>query len=122
MKMAKIGFLLMTAPYTLQNSDTLLKLVETLLSEGHTITGIYLYVDGVYNANRKIDPKSPEERNIPQLFQKLAATGVPVKVCPVCANYRGIGEEDLIAGAEFDGLGGLAEIFEESDKIITFTG
>ncbi|WEU40076.1 MAG: DsrE family protein [Candidatus Odinarchaeum yellowstonii] len=120
--MARIGFLLMTSPYTVQNSDTVLKLAEAFLSEGHTLTGVYLYVDGVYNANKKIDPKTPDERIIPQLFQKLAEKGVPVKVCPVCSNYRGVLEEDLIKGAVFDGLGGLAEIFEECDKIIAFTG
>ncbi len=120
--MARIGFLLMTSPYTVQNSDTVLKLAEAFLSEGHEVTGIYLYVNGVYNANKNIDPKSPDERNIPQLFRKLSERGVPIKVCPVCANYRGILEEDLIEGAEFDGLGGLAEIFEECDKIIAFTG
>lgn len=121
--MGKICFLLMTSPYTSQNSDTLIKLAEAALSQGHKVTGIYLYVDGVYNANRKIDPKSPDERNLAKIFKKLIDQGVPVKVCPVCANYRGMMDDNsLVEGAEFDGLGGLAEIFEEADKIIAFTG
>jgi tRNA 2-thiouridine synthesizing protein D len=119
--MGKIVFLLMTSPYTTQRSDTVVKLAKAALEEGHEVTGIYLYVDGVYNVNKKIDPGSKEERNIAELFKELSDKGIPVRVCPVCASYRGIKEEELVEGAEFDGLAGFAEMFEEADKIITFT-
>ena len=120
--MGKIAFLLMTSPYTTQRSDTVIKMAEATLAEGHQITGIYLYVDGIYNGNKKIDPKSEDERNIASLFKGLVDRGVPIRVCPVCANYRGLPTEDqFVDGIEFDGLAGFAEIFEEADKIITFT-
>jgi len=120
--LGKIGFLLTLGPYTYQNADTIINMVKASLDEGHEVVGVYLYVDGVYNVSNKIDPKSEEERNIAKLFEELAAKGVPVKVCPVCATYRGIEDEsNLIEGAEFDGLGGLAEIFEAADKIVALT-
>ena len=120
--MVKFAFLLTLAPYTTQDADTVINMAKAVLEEGHEISGIYLYVDGVYNAFNKIDPKSEEERNIAKMFEELAAQGVPIKVCPVCGNYRGINEESmLITGAEFDGLGGMAEIFEDADKVICFT-
>ena len=92
--MGKIAFLLMTSPYTKQNADSVIKLTQAALDEGHKITGIYLYVDGVYAANKKIDPKSEDERNISLLFKELADKGVPIRICPVCANYRGMPEEE----------------------------
>ena len=120
--MVKFAFLLTLGPYTTQDADTVLNMAKAVLTEGHEIAGIYLYVDGVYNASNKIDPKSEEERNIAKMFEELAAKGIPIKVCPVCGNYRGIAEESLLVkGAEFDGLGGMAEIFEEADRIICFT-
>ncbi|MHA1409256.1 MAG: DsrE/DsrF/TusD sulfur relay family protein [Candidatus Odinarchaeia archaeon] len=120
--MSKIAFLLMTTPYTMESSDTVIKLAQAALEEGHEITGIYLYSDGVYNANKSIDPKSEEERNIAQLFKDLADKGVPIRICPVCSNYRGLPDEQLfVEGAEFDGLAGFAEMFEDADKVIAFT-
>ncbi|MFX1486033.1 MAG: DsrE/DsrF/TusD sulfur relay family protein [Promethearchaeota archaeon] len=120
--MGKIGFVLTLGPYTHQNTDTTLRMVNAALEEGHEVVGVYLYVDGVYNVSNRIDPKSEEERNIARMFERLATRGVPVKVCPVCGHYRGINDEKImVKGVEFDGLGALAEIFEAADKVVALT-
>ncbi|MFX0096732.1 MAG: DsrE/DsrF/TusD sulfur relay family protein [Candidatus Hodarchaeota archaeon] len=120
--MGKIGFLLTLGPYTHQNADTTLKMVNAAIEEGHEVVGIYLYVDGVYNVLNRIDPKSEEERNVAKMFEQLASQGIPIKVCPVCGYYRGLDDETVIVtGVEFDGLGALAEIFEAADKVVVLT-
>jgi len=120
--MGKIAFLLMTSPYTFQNSDTVIKLATAALKAGHEVSGVYLYTDGVYNSVNTIKPADERDRNIAQLFKELIDKGIPVLSCPICAQYRGVqAEETLIEGAKFDGLGALSEFVEDSDRILIFT-
>ena len=120
--MGKIAFLLMTSPYTFQNSDTVIKLAHAALKAGHEVTGIYLYTDGVYNNVNTIKPSDDRDRNIADLFKELAAKGIPVVSCPICAEYRGTQSKDLLLeGTGFDGLGALSEYVEEADRILIFT-
>lgn len=120
--MGKIAFLLMTSPYTFQNSDTVIKLAKAAVKAGHEVTGIYLYTDGVYNAVNTIKPSDERDRNIADLFKELTDEGITVASCPICAEYRGTHDENmLIEGAGFDGLGALSEFVEDSDRILIFT-
>lgn len=120
--MGKIAFLLMTSPYSFQNTDTVINLAKAALKTGHEVTGIYLYTDGVYNTVKDIKPSDDRDRNIPDLFKELISKGVPVVSCPICAEYRGtMGKEKIIEGSGFDGLGALSEFVEDSDRILIFT-
>ena len=120
--MGKIAFLVMTSPYSFQNSDTVIHLAKAALRAGHEVTGIYLYTDGVYNVVKDIKPSDDRDRNIPELFKELVDAGVPVVACPICAEYRGtMGQEKIIEGSKFDGLGALSEYVEDSDRILIFT-
>lgn len=120
--MGKIAFLLMSSPYSFQNSDTVIKLAEAAIRKGHEVTGIYLYTDGVYNVVKDIEPSDDRDRNIPSLFKQLIEKGVPVVACPICAEYRGtMGQEKIIEGSKFDGLGALSEYVEDSDRILIFS-
>jgi tRNA 2-thiouridine synthesizing protein D len=120
--LGKIAFVLMTTPYSFQNSDTVIKLANAALKAGHTITGIYLYTDGVYNVVKDIQPSDDRDRNIAFLFQELAEKGIPIVSCPLCAQYRGIYEQKkIIDKSTFDGLGALSEFVEEADRILIFT-
>jgi tRNA 2-thiouridine synthesizing protein D len=120
--MGKIAFLLMTSPYTFQNSDTVIKLAQAAIKAGHEITGIYLYTDGVYNNINTIKPSDDRDRDIPELFKELVDQGIPVVSCPICAEYRGTqNKEMLVEGTSFDGLGALSEYVEDSDRILIFT-
>jgi tRNA 2-thiouridine synthesizing protein D len=121
-QMGKIAFLLMTSPYTFQNSDTVIKLAQAAVKAGHEVTGIYLYTDGVYNNVNTIKPSDERDRNIPDLFKELVDQGIPVVSCPICAEYRGTHDKELLVeGTGFDGLGALSEFVEDSDRILIFT-
>ncbi len=87
----KIGFLVLTAPYTFQNMDTALSLAEAALDKGHN-AHIFLYMDGVINASNLIKPGN--DRSIPDKMQKLIERGVKIVPCGVCCNYRGLRQAD----------------------------
>ena len=120
--MGKIAFLLMSSPYSFQNSDTVIKLAKASLKAGHKVVGIYLYTDGVYNSLKTIKPSDDKDRNIALLFKELADKGIPIVSCPICSEYRGVFNQDLlIKGLGFDGLGALSEFVLDADKILVFT-
>jgi len=120
--MGNITFLLMTSPYSFQNSDTVIHLAKAAVKAGHEVTGIYLYTDGVYNSVKDIAPSDDRDRNIALLFKELSDMGIPIVSCPICAQYRGtFDKEKNTEGIGFDGLGALSEFVEESDRILIFS-
>ncbi len=62
--MGKLAILLTTGPYTSQNTDTVIEIAKAAVKKGHEVLGIYLFVDGVLNANKDINSLSEEERCI----------------------------------------------------------
>ena len=121
--MGSISILLTTGPYTSQNTDTVIEIAKAAVKKGHQVMGIYLFMDGVVNANKDIDSLSEEERNITRLLEDLIVMGIKVFSCPVCCSFRGIKDEKLlIEGGSFDGLGGLSELVLDSDRFLVFSG
>lgn len=121
--MGILSILLTTGPYTSQNTDTVINIAKAAVKKEHEVMGIYLFMDGVLNANKDIDSLSEEERNIARLLEELTAMNIPIFSCPVCAHFRGIKDEKiLIEGGSFDGLGGLSELVLDSDRFLVFSG
>ena len=85
---------------------------------GHEIVGIFLYTDGVNNANQFIKP--PGERNIAQRFDELGAQGIPIVACTACAKFRGMRPNLKVENVRLSGLGSLAEYLRAADRFITF--
>jgi tRNA 2-thiouridine synthesizing protein D len=52
--------LLLTSPYTYQNSETFYEIAKAALEKGHEVK-VFLFVDGVNNAklNQEPDPERP---------------------------------------------------------------
>ena len=116
-----LGFMLNTGPYSFEYTDLVVNLAREAVKKGHTVK-IYLYIDGAYNPLKSIKPPLPEERNIASLIEELCKMGVDVKVCPVCAEYRGVKDESNLVGcASYEGLGYLGELTADCDKLIVFT-
>ncbi len=117
--MGTIAFLILSSPYTFQGAHTLLQLANAALNKGHEITGIFFFVDGVYNAKKgvKVEDGSMEV-NLPSGFETLAKKGVRIALCSACAEYRGIGEQDVIKGAEMAGLATFSDFYEAADKVV----
>lgn len=117
--MGKLAILIFSTPYTFQNTHTAIKLIQAVLKKGHEVLGVYFYMDGVINTLKTPNISAEGGKTIEELLKELAAKGCKIKICPVCASYRGVDNEELhIEEAEFDGLGALEEFVAECDKFI----
>jgi tRNA 2-thiouridine synthesizing protein D len=117
--MGTIAFLILSSPYTYQGAHTLLQLAKAALEKGHEITGIFFFVDGVYNVKTGVKVEDGSI-HVPAEFELLGKKGVKMAVCSACAEYRGIRESDLITGAEIAGLATFSEYYEAADKVVVF--
>ncbi len=113
----RIAFCVLSGPYTFQATHTLIGLANAALARGHDIAGIFFFVDGVYNVNKRIKVEAGS-LDLPAELKLLADKGVKMAVCSACAEYRGISEGDMVPGAEFAGLATFGEFFEAADKVV----
>lgn len=90
--------LLMTSPYTSQNSHTAIELCKAARRKGISVQ-LHLFMDGPINANRNIDTMK-ETVNYAEEIELLIQEGVEVTFCPMCATYRGLREEDFVPGVQ----------------------
>ena len=115
-----LGVMLLTSPYTFQNSHTFYDLCKAALAKGYGVK-VFLFVDGVNNAKMNQDPDPDRPMN--DKFQELADEGVQFQCCGLCTSARGFaqGGEDFISGVEVTGLTEFAEIVGEVDRLITLS-
>jgi tRNA 2-thiouridine synthesizing protein D len=115
-----LGMLLLSAPYTYQNSETFVKLAKAALENGYAVKA-FLFVDGVNNAKLNQDPDPLRPMN--EEFQELADLGLDFQACGLCTSARGFDQagEDFISGVEVTGLTEFAEIVGECDRFITLS-
>ena len=114
----KIGVMVLDGPYQHQAADSAYQFVRAVLAKGHEIAGIFLFADGVNNAQRFINP--PGERNIAQLYDGVGAQGVEIVACTACAKFRGLKPELRVEHVKLSGLGSLAEFLGKADRFVTF--
>ncbi|MBM4248461.1 MAG: sulfurtransferase TusD [Euryarchaeota archaeon] len=115
----KIGILLLTGPYQHEASDTAYHFAKAALARGHEVLGIFLYTDGVNNANRAI--AAPGFRNIGQMFSELGAK-TRVVACGTCARFRGLGKDLLAPKTAMGGMGALVKMLQDCDRFLVFGG
>lgn len=114
----KIGVLVLDGPYQHQGADSAYHFVKAALARGHEIVGIFLYTDGVNNANRFIKP--PGERNMAQMWDELGAQGIDIVACTACAKFRGMTRDLKVDNVRLSGLGSLVEFIQAADRFVTF--
>ena len=114
----KIGVLILEGPYQHQAADSAYHFVKAALARGHEISGIFLYTDGVNNANGYIKPTG--ERNIAERYSELAAQGIDVVACTACARFRGFRRDMVAENVRLSGLGALSEYMRNADRFVTF--
>ncbi len=113
--MAKVCLVVQTGPYTFENIDTACGLARAALAGGHRVS-LFLYVDGVVNANRRIEP--PGERNIPEKLRQLADAGAEIVTCGACAKFRGIGKDMHVTGVDMGSLVDMADTLADADAVV----
>lgn len=114
----KIGVMVLEGPYQHQAVDSAYHFVKAAQARGHEIVGIFLYTDGVNNANKFIKP--PGERNISQRLDELGAEGIDIVACTACSKFRGMRPNLKVDNIRLSGLGSLAEYLQTADRFVSF--
>jgi tRNA 2-thiouridine synthesizing protein D len=115
----KLTILILEGSYNHQASDSAYQLVRAALANGHEIRGIFFYGDGVYNVNKVMEPPQ-DDRHIAGRWAELGAQGIDIVVCIAAAKRRGIVDDLLVPHTRISGLGQLAKMAMESDRLVVF--
>lgn len=127
----KFAVLVNEGPYTHQASDSAYHFVNAALGQGHEVTRVFFYHDGVNNGTRLTTPPQ-DDRNITNRWSDLATQHqLDLVVCVAAAQRRGIVDEDeqkrnekdannLAEGFRISGLGQLIEAGIQADRLVSF--
>lgn len=124
--------IVVTGPaYGTQQASSALQFARAVLNEGHELSSVFFYQEGVYNANMLTSPAS-DEFDVVRAWQQLNQTqGVTLNICVAAALRRGIVDEtesarlglaaaNLQPGFILSGLGALAEASLTCDRVVQF--
>lgn len=124
--------ILVTAPaYGSERSHTAYRFARAVLAQGHRISHLFFYQEGVGNGNSLLAPAS-DEVDLHRLWCELALEqGLRLDVCVAAALRRGVvdGQEAVGLGLlhsnlqlpfAMSGLGQLAEAALEADRFVQF--
>ena len=89
--------IMVTGPaYGTQQASSALQFAHALLKEGHELSSVFFYREGVYNANLLTSPAS-DEYDLVRAWQQLNQQhGVTLNICVAAALRRGWGWQELI--------------------------
>jgi len=117
MYLGKLLIILFSSPLQYQNTDTVYEFAKAAVDGGHEVS-VFCDADGVYNlvANSIL----PDQMTPAKKLTKLIEKGVHVLVCQQSARLRGIDvEKGLIKGVIKSSLGELAQLIEESNRVVS---
>ena len=115
----KLTVLITEGPYNHQASDSAWQLIQAAMEAGHEIRGVFFYNDGVYNVTNRMDPPQ-DDRHIANRWAALGEQGVDIVVCIAAAKRRGMVDDLLVPNSRISGLGQLAKMVIESDRLVVF--
>jgi len=116
--LGKLLIVLFSPPMQVQNTDTVFEFAKAAVEEGHEVT-VFCDIDAVYNliASQVLPDKITPASKIAELVGR----GVHVLACRESARLRGIDtKKALIKGVVESSLGKLAELMDESDRVVAF--
>ncbi|PPL17055.1 sulfurtransferase TusD [Oceanisphaera arctica] len=124
--------LLVTGPcYGTQSAADAFRFARAVLQQGHVISQIFFYQEGVYNASQLVQPAG-DETHLQQAWVNLAvANGLTLDVCVAAALRRGVSDKcsaaragleqwNLAAPFRLSGLGSLAQAALSADRVVQF--
>jgi tRNA 2-thiouridine synthesizing protein D len=120
-QMGTLTIILTDGPYISQYAEMAYKIAGAASARAHRVN-IFLYLDAVHIPKAGQNPAF--FANAGELFAKLARLGIKVEACPRCATARGYSSEggkseDYVEGIKITSLYRLAEMLEESDRVVT---
>ena len=119
-----------SAPYSGQGSETAYRFARAVLEQGHEVSRVFFYFDGIYNALGLSGPPD-DEKNIVGLWSCLAIEQrIDLVVCVSAAARRGLASTERTEGFEpqylvaegfrISGLGQWVEAGIEADRLLVF--
>lgn len=126
-----ISLLVLGSPYDNQAAYTAFRYSKAALENGHELTRVFFYQEGVHNGSNLATPPQ-DEFDLYQAWQQLQKDHkLDLVVCIAAAARRGLIDEtemsrhqkdshNLAPGFELSGLGQLIEAMASSDRFITF--
>ncbi|MBL5967409.1 sulfurtransferase complex subunit TusD [Lelliottia amnigena] len=124
--------LMVTGPaYGTQQASSALQFAQAVLAEGHELSSVFFYREGVFNANQLTSPAS-DEYDLVRGWQALnEKQGVELHICVAAALRRGVVDEteakrlgllcaNLQPGFTLSGLGALAQAALTCDRMVQF--
>ena len=124
--------LMVTGPaYGTQQASSALQFAQAVLAEGHELSSVFFYREGVFNANQFTSPAS-DECDLVRGWQALnEKQGVELHICVAAALRRGVVDEteakrlgllcaNLQPGFTLSGLGALAQAALTCDRMVQF--
>ena len=129
----KFGIVVSEGPGQRQSADSAYHFARAALANGHEVTRVFFYHDGVHVGARASTPPQ-DERNAGESWAALAAEhGLDLVVCVAAAARRGVvdGEaglrldqapapRSLVSGFRAAGLGQLVECAIDADRLLVF--
>ncbi len=112
--MPTISFLFFSGPYQSESPETTIELARAALEKGVDVK-IFCYMDAV-NCVKTGQKKVPGVTNIEEQFRDLIMKGADVRLCTLCMLVRGT--KDYIEGAKRAGTPDIADMAEESDRVL----
>lgn len=126
----KFSLLITAAPHQEQAWQAL-RFGEAALAAGHEVPRVFFYGDGALHGNALLLPPQ-DEPDVQSAWRQLAeAHGIELVVCIAAALKRGVMDADtaqreekpvsnLAQGFTISGLGQLAEMALDSDRLVSF--
>ena len=126
--------LLVTGPaYGTQSASTAYRFARSLLAQGHTLSHLFFYQDGVYSASNSVVTPQDEQDIAQQWRAFVSEHQLDGVVCIAAALRRGVlnNEEasryqrsaiNIDAPWALSGLGQLHDAIQDADRLICFGG
>lgn len=115
----KITFVVLTEFLKYQHIYSLINMVKAAQAKNHEIRGVFFFGTGVLNIIKNVK-LGKGVINIPATLEELGKAKIPLYACQTWADDYGIYPEATVPGIEIAGLGELADMVYDCDKVITF--
>lgn len=127
----KFGIVVSEGPYTHQASDSAYNFVKAALAEGHKVSRVFFYHDGV-NVGTRLSVPPQDDRQIQAQWTALGKEhDLDLVICIAAAQRRGLLDQNeadrqgkdannIADGFRISGLGQLIEMSIQADRTITF--
>lgn len=121
--MTTLTIILTDGPYISEYAEMGYKIARAALIQQHKVN-IFLYLDAVHIPKSGQDPAF--FANAGELFRELVLLGACVEACPRCATARGYApmderSEDYICGIRITSLHRMAQMLQQSDKVVALS-